>query len=306
MRRFPRASIFVLSAAILVSPAIAADRTVLGKKLLVRDPDGTEPRRVTVVLARERNTDVPAIVGDPTADGAILRVTTGGANPTDAFYGLNAADWRATPTGFVFRAGQSETDPVLRAILKRSSGGVALMKVVLRGNVGTRDLDVVPPNPSTMASVVLSVSNGGDRYCASYGGAAGGTVVRDDDTQLKIREATAEPPCPADPPQLCCSFSNQPSCGWAGDAEECVFFGGTPGDGDSVCDSATGLCGAPPGNGGLCCQGPTTVFGSTCAAGPAVTFCTGLGGTLFSNAACTPAGTCVSPSGAFVDPPRTF
>lgn len=303
MMRVGFVGIYLLSAA-LACPVVAAERVILGKKVLVRNPSG-EANRVTVVVAKETATDVPSIVGDPSVDGATLRITTSGGTPVDEFYTLFAFNWSAASSGFVYR-GTSGTPPVQRVVLKRSSGGVALLKVVLRGNVGTRDLDIVPPNPGSGAAAVLIIHNGGDRYCASYGGAAGGTTVRDTATIFKVKNPTARPPCPPDPPQHCCDFGGLQQCAWAGDAEECAFAGGRPGDGNSVCDSATGLCTAPPPVAGNCCEGVTTVFGTNCGAGPGVApVCTDAGGTLFTSAVCTTAGTCASPSGAFVDPSLT-
>ena len=285
----------------LGSPVGAAERLILGKKLVVRDPSGSEANRVTVVVAKETATDVPGIVGDPTVDGATLRIMTTGTSAVDEFYALHFFGWTATSTGFVFR-GAGGVPPIVRVLLKRSASGVALLKVVLRGNVGSRDLDVVPPNSGSSGVAVLSINNGGDRYCASYGGAAGGTVARDTATVFRVKNPTAQPPCPADPPQHCCDFGTSQQCAWAGDAEDCIAAGGNPGDGNSVCDSASGLCTAPPADEGNCCEGATTVFGTNCGAGPNVAlFCADLGGTLFSSAVCTPAGDCASPSGAFVD-----
>jgi hypothetical protein len=299
MARIALLGLSLLSAAMLAAPVDAADRLILGRKFLVRDPTGAEPDRVAVVLAKETATDVPAIAGDPMADGATLRVITNGANPSDKFYGLYDS-WSATSTGFVFR-NMADGDPIRRVILKRSPSGVALLKVVMKGNVGTRDLDVVPPNPGTSGTIVLSIHNGGDRFCASYGGAAGGTVAKDTATVFKIRNPNAQPPCPPDPPQLCCDFGPLQQCGWATDAEQCLFFGGNPGDGNSECDSVTGLCAAPPPSNGPCCGGFTTIFGGMCAAGPGIVpICGALGGTLDPSAVCTPSG-CSSPSGAFVD-----
>ena len=289
---------------VLACPAAAVEHAILGKKVVVRDPTGVEENRSVVVIARESATSA-TIAGDPTVDGATLRITTAGGTAVDAFYPLFAFNWRSVSGGWVYR-GLSGTQPVQRVVLKRTGGAVALLKVVLRGSVGGRDVDVVPPNPGTAAVAMLIIHNGGGRYCASFGGAAGGTIGRNTPALFRLRNPTAAPPCPADPPQHCCDFGGSQTCAWAADAEECTEAGGRPGDGDSVCDSASGLCTPPPPVPGFCCGGATTVFGTNCAAGPGVAaVCSFAGGTLFPSAVCTTSGTCASPSGAFVDASAT-
>ena len=49
------------------------------------------------------------------------------------------------------------------------------MKVILKGNVGAQTLDVVPPN----AGDDVPHHPGSGTYCAAFGGAAGGTEVKD-------------------------------------------------------------------------------------------------------------------------------
>ena len=261
------------------------------------------------MLAKETGTDIPPLVGDPTVNGATLRVLTDGATPSDEFYDLPAALWYSTATAFIFRGGQYV---VQRVVLRRTPRGVALMRLILKGNTfsNDRDLTVVPPNPGTGGRAVLSINNGGDRYCASYGGAAGGTINPNTDRVFKVNNPTAQPPCPPDPSPICCDFGTQEVCGWADNAEDCIAASGNVGDTNSVCDSATGLCTPPPADPGFCCEGAPNVFGTNCTAGPLVgptgegDLCTALGGTLFSSAVCTTAGDCASPSGAFVDPPE--
>ena len=72
---------------LLVVPMIAhaADQTVLGTQLLVRDPATPEHRKI-VVKAREVASD-DSIVGDPVASGAMLTVTAEGATSTTMLTG---------------------------------------------------------------------------------------------------------------------------------------------------------------------------------------------------------------------------
>ncbi len=289
---------------VLVGTPHAAERQILGRKIVIGDRTGAEADRVTVVLGRERASDVPGIVGDPTADGATLRIIAAGAAASDEVYVLRANGWIATATGFRFLPRFVGQHPKLSAVIKRTPGNVALLKIVLRGRGGLRSLDVVPPNPGTAGTAVLRI-HGGDTYCVAFGGAAGGTSGQNDAERFRMATATSQPACPAFPPQTCCDFGvSTAQCAWASTAEECDDAGGTPGDGGSVCDSASGLCTPPPATPGNCCEGVTTVFGTNCAGGPSTALvCESLGGTLFASAICTPAGDCSSPSGAFLDPP---
>jgi hypothetical protein len=80
---------------------------------------------------------------------------------------------------------------VRRVILKRTPSGRALVKALLKGNVGTQSLDVVPPNLGDEGGIILTIPGGGT-YCATYGGAAGGAEIKDNAVQWKIINADAE------------------------------------------------------------------------------------------------------------------
>lgn len=175
--------------------ASAADRQILGRKLFVKDVAGVEPGRVVIGLGRETATDIPALVGDPTSTGATLHVVANGAAASNETYALPAAGWTATATGFRY-AGPIAGEPVRRVLLRRTEGGLALLKAVLKGSVGTNDLDVVPPNPGDDGGLVLEIT-AGDRYCVSFGNAAGGTELEDTGTQWKLLNATSESGCAA-------------------------------------------------------------------------------------------------------------
>ena len=82
-----------------------------------------------------------------------------------------------------------------KVLIKRSPGGTALVKILLKGSIGTQPLDVVPPNTGTDGGIVLEIGGGGGRYCVSFGGAAGGNDVQDDATGWKVLSAPAEPGC---------------------------------------------------------------------------------------------------------------
>ena len=173
-------------------------RAILGKKLLVKDPSGDETQRAVVALGRETTTNIgPAILGDPVANGATLRVIANGATDSDQTYVLDASGWSVLgSTGFKYLGPTGgDGDAVKKVLIKRTAGGTALVKAIVKGNVGTQSLDVLPPNPASDGGIVLTI-NGGATYCTAFGGAAGGTTVKDDVKGWKVINASAEA-CPA-------------------------------------------------------------------------------------------------------------
>lgn len=208
MRRL-RLAVLVLVAALSTD---ARAEPILGRKLTIRDPGTGEDRRSVVIVARETSTDVGTL-GDPTVGGATIQILADGAISTAASYTLDATGWTAVANGYRY-VGPTSGDPVRRVLLRRTTSGVALLKVVMRGNTGTQSLDLRPPAPGDEARVVLDVT-GGDRHCVTFGGAAGGTERQDTATRWTVVDATAQPACPTStlPP---CAGEFTP-CGGCGD-----------------------------------------------------------------------------------------
>jgi hypothetical protein len=278
-------------ATILVENGLAAQQQILGRKLLVQNPDGDEANRRVVLVAKESATDIAALAGNPVADGAALLVGVNSGS-TGQFFFLEASGWSATSTGFRYRGPTDlDGDPVAKVILRRTPSGTALLKVTIKGSVGVQPLTLVPPNPGADAVAMLSLTNG-DTYCAAFGGAAAGQIAANTSTTWKVRNATQQPPCP----DFCCTFGL--SCAWTeGDqagAAECVQAGGTLGFPGSACDGATGACSPPPAAAGNCCAFGVTLF---CFGGPGVQQppCEEFSGTFSTNAICDPDLSCVTP-----------
>jgi hypothetical protein len=175
---------------------------ILGRSLTLRNPSGDEPQRTIVAQGQETPTDIgPAVIGDPTISGATLRIIASGTMNSDETFVLDAAGWRPFG-GYRARLGYlylgptgADGDPVRKVLLNRTPQGKALFKVILRGTLGTQDLDVVPPNQGIEGVVVLTINGGGSTYCMGFGGAAGGTETRDDAGQWRISSPSAED-CP--------------------------------------------------------------------------------------------------------------
>src|SRR5213083_1338810 len=66
--------------------ASAADQTILGTQLLVKNPSTPEKRTVAGKAKESGSPDT--IVGDPTANGATLTVRADGTNPTQQTFAL--------------------------------------------------------------------------------------------------------------------------------------------------------------------------------------------------------------------------
>jgi hypothetical protein len=173
--------------------ALAADQQILGRKLQVRNPDDESARKI-VVLGRQSPSSL-TLVGDPTVSGASLQIVANGPTGSTQVFALEAAGWRATARGFVY-VGPTTGDPVRRVVIRRATSSV--LKAILRGRTGTADLAVTPPNPGDDGGLVLGFT-GGDRYCVSLGGAAGGSEQQDDAEEWTIVNATAAPGCPFSP-----------------------------------------------------------------------------------------------------------
>jgi hypothetical protein len=266
----------------------AVDHAILGKRLLVKNPTGEESGRTVVILGKEKATDVPAIAGHQLA--AVLVVVVKGGSASARSFVLDGLGWKTTATGLRYRGPTMSGDPVKSVRIARTAGGVALLKIVLDGRLGSQDLDVVPPNPGDEAGVVLSLAPFPlINYCVSFGGAAGGTSGPDSAALWKVQNATAEPGCIVATAPWCCDFGN--SCQWEESPGSCSAIPGAPG---TVCDAATGNCLPPPATPGDCCESDLAGY---CTAGPSPDDCASSGPSWFfvPDSVCLPSGDCMSP-----------
>src|SRR5437879_1415641 len=164
-----------LAVSLLAPLARAADRPLAGSKLLVQDPTGDPLRRKIVVKATDPGATT-GLAGNPASAGADLRIVTQGGTSADQTFSLPASGWKLL--GVIgFRYSNAVPGGAVKSVLlKRNARGLSL-KLSVRGQVGP--VDIVPPNPGDTATIVLVIS-GGDTYCTSFGGAAGGVERRDD------------------------------------------------------------------------------------------------------------------------------
>jgi hypothetical protein len=160
------------------SLALAADQTILGRVLTVKNP-GDPIKRKIVGVGKEKASP-NTIVGNPTlagpSGGGILRVIANGGTPGDQTFVLPQGTsstgkpfWVATgSTGFKYRDSKGDQGPVKGVTIKRSNSGNFLIKATLTGRNGA--VAVVPPNPGTSGFVTLELGQVlGERYCVQYG-----------------------------------------------------------------------------------------------------------------------------------------
>ena len=183
---------FVLS---VLTVARAADQTVLGSALTVKDPGASAKRKITVT-AKESATD-DSLVGDPTAGGATVTITANGASPSAETYTLPAG---TTPThpkpfwtgdavkGFRYSDSKGENGPVRGAQIKRA-GSTFQITIAVDGNLGP--IAVVPPNPGSDGCVLLTIV-GGDSYSVQF---ASGQVTNKGAALFKVAKPTGEGSC---------------------------------------------------------------------------------------------------------------
>jgi hypothetical protein len=188
------------AAACLAGPAVAAEQTVLGRKLVVKNPQPADPSQRSVsALAIERGSGAP-LNGDPTvvtagAGGAVLEIAALGTATSSQLFSLDQgtradgqAFWRRLGSrGFAYSDPHGERGPVKSVKITRSQGGTLRLSASLRGENGA--LDIVPPNPGTSGFIALTLS-AGDRYCAGFG--AGSRITNRGDELWKVGSVTAE------------------------------------------------------------------------------------------------------------------
>lgn len=177
---------------LVVSAALAADVAVRGRRLVVREGPSGEPSRKVVIVGREASADepVPAFTL-----GANLRVELDGASTQSQLYFLPANGWTSTARGQRFQG--TGSNPVQEVLIETDGTQPIRIRVVLRGDVGSTPLNLVPPDPGSGGSMTLA--GRGDTYCVVLGGAAGGTITANTERTFRMRGATSEVACPPVP-----------------------------------------------------------------------------------------------------------
>jgi hypothetical protein len=187
----------VVAVAGLAGGALAADQTILGKSLSVKNPS-TPDRRKVVVVGKEPGSP-NTLVGNPTVNGATLTVVANGGTPTSQTFlvpqGISATGkpfWSAIgTTGYKYKDSKGEQGPVKTILLKRAPSGNFTVKAVVQGKLdgGTT---IVPPNPGTDGCVVVAIGLG-DAYHLRFGN---DSIVKNSGTKLfKAKKPQSEGLC---------------------------------------------------------------------------------------------------------------
>jgi acetyl esterase/lipase len=192
-----RYGLLLLGVLVLPGPSMvqAADQTVRGKALVVKNPGTPGKRRITVV-AREPASD-DSLVGDPVTNGATIRIAVDGAMPSSQTFslpaGLSAAKRKPFWTGdaakgFAYRDAKAENGPVKSARVTLR-GGTFRIRVVIDGKGGS--VDVVPPSPGSAGCAFLEIG-GGDAYSIQF---STGRVTNKGASLFKVTKPTGEGSC---------------------------------------------------------------------------------------------------------------
>jgi poly(3-hydroxybutyrate) depolymerase len=177
------------------SVAHAADQTVRGTTLVVKNPS-TAAKRKVIVKAKEVASD-DSLVGNPVANGATVTVAVNGATPSAETYSLPAGTsasslkpfWKGDAAkGFKYRDAEGENGPVKSASIKLRNG-VFQIKVVVDGKRGP--VAVVPPNPGSDGCVLFTIA-GGDSYSVQF---ASGQVKNKGVALFEVAKPSGEGSC---------------------------------------------------------------------------------------------------------------
>jgi hypothetical protein len=155
----------------------AAEQSVITKLLLVKDPPaGPAARKILWKVKEQGNPDL-SVVGDPTADGARLRIRLQPSNHCsvppcvdgggDQCFDLPASGWSPIGTiGFKYKDPQLANGAVKVASIKRTPSGTFLIKAILQG----AGIDLFLEDEIGFYGLNLALG-GGDEYQTGSGGA---------------------------------------------------------------------------------------------------------------------------------------
>jgi hypothetical protein len=203
MRRLLYATLMVMGVS---SMTHAAEQTILGKQLKVKDSGVPEKRKVAIKAKEAASSNT--IVGDPTVGGATLTVDIIGTATTRQTFtlpiGLDAKGkpfWSGDVVkGFKYKDKKGANGPVKAVQIKKSSKGVFQIKAAINGKLGA--VSLVPPNEGTRGCALLSIG-GGDSYSMQF---ADGDISNKDATQFKVKNPSSEGTC------IPCEFLDESDC----------------------------------------------------------------------------------------------
>ena len=186
--------------------AHAADQTILGNQLQVKNPSTPDQRKV-VVKAKEK-LSANTIIGNPvTGTGGSLTVVANGPiipglpqtfNLPQGTSGITGKPfWSGDAVkGFKYKDSKGENSAVKSAQIKKTSSGNFTLKAVISGKLGP--ILVTPPNPGASGCAALFI-NGGDSYSVAFL-QGDGQVTNKGSLLYKHKKVTLQGTCVAAPP----------------------------------------------------------------------------------------------------------
>jgi len=203
--------------ALAASLVHAANQTILGKSLTVKDPSaGSTPAKRSIKgSGKDAKGGSGTLVGNPTlagsAGGALLDIFanagTGGTSTSQEFAlpqgtANGKPFWSVignnqNPLGYKYKDnGGANHTPVKSVQIKKSPSGAFSIKVKLTGKTGT--INVVPPNPGASGCMALKLgiaATAGDRYSVQFG--ATDSKIKNVDAKLfEAKKPTVQGICP--------------------------------------------------------------------------------------------------------------
>jgi hypothetical protein len=188
MRALPLLAVSLLA---IHSLAAAAQQTVPGKIVIVKNAGNDPAGRKALYKTSDGPASTHGLVGDPTDGfGARLKIRLG--SNTQCF-DMPADNWRTVgATGFKYQDLIGAFGAVTLAQVKRTRSGVFQIKILMSGKRGP--INVVPFQGSELDTNFSLAA--GDEYCAAFGNfPGGGTVVSDGPKVYKVLDSDAPASC---------------------------------------------------------------------------------------------------------------
>ena len=181
-----------------ISVSHAADQTILGDTLQVKNPSTSDKRKI-VGKAKEMASD-NTLVGDPTVAGATLTIRANGGTPSSQTFPLPAGTspstgkpfWSGDPVkGFKYKDAKSDNGPIKAVVVKKSGKGTFQIKAT--GGSKVAPITVLPPDAGTDGCLLLEIA-GGDSYSVQFG-PADGAITNKGPREYKHKKPLAEGTC---------------------------------------------------------------------------------------------------------------
>ena len=194
----------IVSLALGAGVAQAADQSILGKQLQVKDskPGLVSTKRKIVAQAKE-TASADTIVGDPTTSGATVTVFVSGTGSASQVFVLPAGTdprsgkpfWSATPA-----AGSSTRTPRVQNGAVRVAEIEKSLAAAPSRSRSSRSARTAPSRwcrqyPGTSGCVRVEVG-GGDRYHVLFPAPSDATVKKNDAKSFVVKDAVVEGLCP--------------------------------------------------------------------------------------------------------------